>query len=68
MTSEPNLLSSLSQNPISLAFGVQAVNLKTHLLSESSKDDDDDLNVDPNMASGENQYMFGAVVSQVESN
>ena len=57
-------LSSFDQQPSLTAF---AVNLNIHG-SQKSEDDDDDLNVDPNMAQGENQYMFGAAVSQVESN
>jgi len=47
---------------------VQGINLKTSGKSKSVKDDDDDFNVDPNMALGENQYMFGAVVSNAENN
>merc|ERR1711934_130627 len=46
---------------------VLAVNLNIYG-REKSEDDDDDLNVDPNMAQGENQYMFGAAVNQVENN
>ena len=53
-------------------FFAQAVSLNSHSGSESLQKsgdgDDDDVNVDPNMASGENQYMFGAAVNQVESN
>lgn len=53
-------------------FFAEAVSLSTHTgslsIQKSDDGDDDDVNVDPNMASGENQYMFGAAVNQVESN
>lgn len=56
---------SLTPSPF---MAVQAINLRTQLSSDSDKDDDDDFNVDPNMASSENQYMFGAAVNQAENN
>ena len=60
-------LSAISEDSSHLPVA-QAINLRTHSSVRTDDDDDSDLNVDPNMAQDENQYMFGAAVSHVENN
>lgn len=48
------------------SLAIQAIRMKDALVSLG--DDDDDVNVDPNMATDVNQYTVATSVAQVEAN